>query len=75
MDAKWNHIPHTISRRGKSTVMTVRPDKAEFKDGEIADYQLVFKAGPTIKVGAKYSIRARLEVSDKPLPAPKSAPR
>jgi len=64
-DAKGRQVPHTVQRIGRNTILTVRPDKADLREGEIADYQLAFKAGRGIKPGVKYAIRARLLTSDK----------
>jgi hypothetical protein len=47
-------------------VMSFRPDKQYFKEGQIGDYSLVYTMGRGGKVGTEYPIKTRLEVGDKP---------
>jgi hypothetical protein len=55
-----------LKRDGPHTILTTKPKKGAFREGEIGDYQLVFKAGQRIKPGVEYTIRARLLTSDTP---------
>jgi len=67
IDDKGRLVTHEMRTVGRSTVLTVRPSRAEMRDGEIANYSLVFKGGGGITAGTDYAIRMRLEVSDSPV--------
>jgi hypothetical protein len=67
VDGQGRQVPHDLRRVGRNTVLSVRPLKAEFRDSKIGDYRLVFTAVRGIRPGVEYVIRARLEMSDKPV--------
>jgi hypothetical protein len=67
IDASDRQVPHELRRVGRATVLTFQPTRAQMREGEIADYRLVFLGDRGITPGRDYTIRARLEVSDDPV--------
>ena len=59
-------LPHDRFKTKDGIVLSFRPDKEHFIDGMVGDYLLVFQMGPKGKPGVEYTIRTRLERSDKP---------
>jgi hypothetical protein len=65
-DPKGEQASFTQAKTGTSTVLSFRPTKENFIDGQIGDYFLVFQMGPEGKLGQKYEVKTSLKVSDQP---------
>ena len=65
-DAKGKPVPHQQFKTPTGIVISFRPSKEHYIEGQIGDYLLVFEMGPKGKLGVKYKVRTRLERSDRP---------
>lgn len=63
--AKGDPAPFELFRTQTGVVLSFRPSKELFREGQIGDYELAFALRRGAKLG-RYEIRTRLEVSDKP---------
>jgi hypothetical protein len=57
-------VNYELNQTRSGVVISFRPDRERFKENSVGDYDLVFDATEKVKPRTKYSVRARLEVSD-----------
>jgi hypothetical protein len=65
-DREGNPVAFGRFQTKDGVVLSFRPDKEHYIDGQIGDYMLVFQMGPKGKPGVEYRIRSRVEKSEKP---------
>lgn len=65
---KGDLVEQVIRRTKTGIVLSFRPSKMLYREGEIGDYFLGFAAKDGVKLGTEYRIKSRLEVSDFPVP-------
>jgi hypothetical protein len=65
-DAKGNLVPHQQFKTPTGIVMSFRPGKEDYIEGQIGDYFLAFKMGPEGKPEVEYKVKVRVERSEQP---------
>ena len=66
VDSRDNPVVHEQFRTKTGIVLSFRPSKEEYIDGQIGNYRLVFAMGKAAKVGETYAIKTRVERSNRP---------
>ncbi len=66
IDDQYNVVPHELSRTTTGMVLSFRPSKEKFIDGQVGLYSLAFEMGAKGKVGRDYPVKTRLETGDYP---------
>ena len=67
LDREGREAKMTRTRLQESTVLSFRPDKEQFIDGQIGDYTLALRMNRNGKPGVPYKIRTTLKVGDRPI--------
>ena len=62
-DAAGRRVPHKTFKTPTGVVVSFRPSKENYLDGQIGNYFFVFDAGPKAKLGVNYEIKTHLEIS------------
>jgi len=65
LDSEGNAVEHQLFRSGSGAVISFRPSKEKYIDGQIGSYLLAFEMGPQGRIGAEYRVKTRLTVSDR----------
>jgi hypothetical protein len=63
-------IAHQSVATSTGTILSFRPSAKLFKEKQIGNYALTFRLRPAGKVGTKYTVKTKLDTSDKPIPKP-----
>ena len=65
IDAEGNPAPFEQFKTHTGIVLSFRPSKENYIEGQIGNYALAFEIGPRGKLGAEYKIKTRLETGNK----------
>jgi hypothetical protein len=65
-DIKGEPAPFELAKTQTGIVLSFRPTKENFLDGQVGDYFLVFQMGSEGKPGVQYKVKTSLKVSDRP---------
>jgi hypothetical protein len=70
-DPKGKPIQYEQFATKNGKVLSFRPDKSHYLDGQIGDYLLAFEMGPAGKVNNEYRVNTRVDRSDRPYQPPR----
>lgn len=74
-DAKGDPVPHQQFKTPTGVVISFRPSKEDYIEGQIGDYLFAFEMGPEGKLGIEYKVKVRLDRSDRPYKPEKGEPK